>query len=280
MIRGEAALENAMSVDLEDWFCAYNMSSVVPRSVWATTELRVVQNTERLLAMFDRRGMKATFFVLGWIADRVPELVREIERRGHEIAAHGYEHLLVTQISRRVFEDDLVKSLKALERCGVRNSILGFRAPSFTIVERTRWALEVLAAHGIRYDSSVFPVSFHPDYGVPDSPLAPYQITPDIVEFPMGVVRVLGRNLPFSGGGYLRLVPYSYTRACLRRANREGRPVVFYIHPWEIDAGQPRMPISLPKRLRHYTGLKTTEAKMDRLLTDFRFTTIKKVLGL
>jgi len=280
MIRGGGPIQNAMSVDLEDWFCAYNMSGVVPRSAWATSELRVVQNTERLLALFDRKGINVTFFVLGWIADRVPELIRKIDARGHEIAVHGYQHLLLTQISKHEFEEDLDRSLKALDACGVRHKVVGFRAPSFSLVESTRWALDILASRGLRYDSSVFPVSFHPDYGIPDSPLGPYMITSDMHEFPMGCVRVLGRNLACSGGGYLRLLPYLYTRTCLRKANGEGRPVVFYIHPWEIDPGQPRMPIPWLKRLRHYTGLGATERKLERLLTDFHFTTIRGVLGL
>ncbi len=271
---------NAMSVDLEDWFCAYNMSGVVPPEAWEKSELRVVDNTRRLLSLFDRKGVTATFFVLGWIAGKVPDLIREIDARGHEIAAHGFGHLLITRVAREEFVKDLEKSLDAIEKCGIRQRVVGYRAPSFTIVERTRWALDDLAARGLKYDSSVFPVGFHPDYGLPNSPLAPYSITPQMQEFPLSCVRVLGRTFPCSGGGYFRLMPYAYTKACMRRVNREGRPVIFYIHPWEIDPGQPRMPIPWLKRVRHYYGLAANERKLEQLLSDFAFTSIRRVLGL
>jgi polysaccharide deacetylase family protein (PEP-CTERM system associated) len=272
-------MRNAMSVDLEDWFCVNNLRSVIPEDSWDAQELRVVQNTERLLTLFERRGVKATFFVLGWIAEKVPEIVRMIEGQGHEIGVHGYRHLLLTHVTAREFEADLVRALNAIENCGLSNTIVGFRAPSFTLVEKTRWALDILSAHGLKYDSSVYPVGFHPDYGMPEAPLMPYHITERLQEFPLTCVRILGRNLACSGGGYFRLLPYAFTRECFRKANREGRPAVFYLHPWEIDPDQPRVRIPLLKRMRHYYGLANTENKLEQLLNDFSFTTIREVLG-
>jgi len=158
--------------------------------------------------------------------------------------------------------------------------VIGYRAPSFTIVDKTRWALEILEQHGILYDSSVFPIGFHPDYGMPDSPLAPYKITENLYEFPLSCVDILGRRLPCSGGGYFRLFPYRFTRYCIRKCNRQGRPVAFYIHPWELDPGQPRLDLPMSKKFRQYNNLRKTEKRLDALLRDFEFTTLREVLSL
>ncbi len=273
-------MRNAISVDLEDWFCAYNMTGYVGRDNWDKCELRVAANTDRILRMFERHGVHATFFVLGWIAERVPELIRDIAARGHEIATHGYDHVLLTGSTESGFESDLNKGLEAIRACGLAGPVLGYRAPSFTIVEGTMWALRTLEKFNLRYDSSVFPVGFHPDYGIPGASLSPYRITEKIVEFPMSCVEVFGRRLPCSGGAYFRLFPYAYTRWCLNRINAEGRPAVFYLHPWELDPGQPKIPLPLSKRIRHYYGLGRTESKLNRLLGDFEFTTIREVLAL
>lgn len=275
-------MQNAISIDLEDWFCVHNLSGVIRKEDWDSCELRVLESTNRLLALFDRHQTRATFFVLGWVAKRLPELVRELEDRGHEIAVHGYDHLLLTEISPLEFEKDLAKALEAIERCGVATRPVGFRAPSFTMVKSTKdWALPILEKYGFKYDSSVFPVGFHPDYGMVESPLSPYKITENLHEFPMSCLEVFGKRFPFSGGGYFRLFPYAYTKYCMQKVNAQGRPAVFYLHPWELDPGQPRVKnLSLSQKLRHYRNIDQTELRLDKLLGDFEFTTIREVLKL
>lgn len=274
-------VKNAMSIDLEDWFCVHNLSGVIKREDWDKCELRVHESSRRILSLLEKHQTRATFFVLGWVAERLPDLILEIEEKGHEIAVHGYNHLLLTEITPGEFEEDLVNALATLKRCGVKQTPLGFRAPSFTVVEGTReWALGTLEKHGFKYDSSVFPIGFHPDYGVADAPLAPYKITGKLYEFPMSCLEVLGKRLPFSGGGYFRLLPYSYTKLCMKRCNAQGRSAIFYLHPWELDPGQPRLKLPLSKAFRHYRNLDQTEKRLDALLGDFQFTTVREVLGL
>ena len=275
-------MKNAISIDLEDWFCVHNLSGVIKPADWDNCELRVRESTERVLRLFNKHQTRATFFVLGWVAERIPDLIKSIDAQGHEIAVHGYNHLLLTEISPKEFEDDLAKALEAIDRCGVKTRPIGFRAPSFTIVEKTKhWALPILEKHQFKYDSSVFPIGFHPDYGVADSPLSPYMITDRLHEFPMSCLELFGKRLPFGGGGYFRLFPYAYTKYCLRKVNNNGRPTVFYLHPWELDPGQPRVNnLSLSQRIRHYRNLDQTEKRFERLLGDFEFTTIREVLGL
>lgn len=271
---------NALSIDFEDWFCVSNFDRLIDRKDWGSQELRVESSGARLLDLLDRHKVKATFFVLGWIADRVPGLVRDIERRGHEIASHGYSHRMVTRMSAAEFEDDLARGLQSLRAAGVAQEIIGYRAPSFTIVEKTMWALPILERLHFKYDSSMMPVDFHPDYGVPQGPLRPFQVTDGMTEFPLSCVEVFGKRVPCCGGAYFRLLPYAFTRYGIRRCHAEGRGVVFYLHPWEMDPDQPRMKLPLTKQIRHYYGLRHTERKLERLLTDFRFTTIREVLGL
>ena len=275
-------MKNAISIDLEDWFCVHNLSKAIPREQWDRCELRVRETTGRLISLFERHKTKATFFVLGWIAERIPEVVKELEDRGHEIALHGYNHLLLTEISPDEFDADLARGLEAIERCGVQTRPVGFRAPSFTIVKRTKdWALPILEKYRFKYDSSVFPIGFHPDYGMVDAPLTPYKITENLHEFPMSCLEVMGKRFPFSGGGYFRMFPYAYTKYCMRKVNAQGRPAVFYLHPWELDPDQPRVKnLSISQRLRHYRNLDQTEKRLESLLTDFQFTTVREVLGI
>lgn len=275
-------IKNAISIDLEDWFCVHNLSRAIPRDEWDSCELRVHESTRRLIDLFHRYNTKATFFVLGWVAERIPELVKELDDRGHEIAVHGYDHLLLTEISPEQFDADLGRGLKAIEQCGVKSRPLGFRAPSFTMVKKTKeWALPILEKHQFKYDSSVFPIGFHPDYGMVEAPLTPYKITPDLLEFPMSCLEVFGRRFPFSGGGYFRLFPYAYTKYCMQKVNAQGRPAVFYLHPWELDPGQPKVKnLSFSQRFRHYRNIDQTEKRLEQLLNDFKFTTIREVLGL
>lgn len=271
---------NALSIDVEDWFCVNNLSHLIDRADWDACDQRVEASATRVLDLLDRHGARATCFVLGWVADRVPGLVREIERRGHEVASHGYHHQLLTHLTPEEFERDLQRGLEALRNAGVTSEVIGYRAPSFSVVERTKWALPILERHRFKYDSSMMPVDFHPDYGVPGGPLHPFKVTEGLTEFPLSCIELFGRRVPCCGGAYFRLLPYAFTRYGMRRCEAEGRSAVFYFHPWEIDPGQPRMKLPLSKRVRHYYGLRGMERKLDRLLTDFKFTTIREVLGL
>jgi polysaccharide deacetylase family protein (PEP-CTERM system associated) len=266
-------------VDVEDWFCVYNLSRLIPYADWDKHESRVERNTERLLDLFGKHEMEATFFVLGWVADRFPDLVKEIERRGHEVASHGYSHQLLTFMQPEEFRVDLLRSLEVLARVSTQE-VRGFRAPSFSVTRQTMWAADILKDSGIQYDSSVFPARFHPDYGMTGVELQPYPLTEGLTELPMGVAEVLGRRIPCCGGGYFRLYPYALTRHLMRKCNEQGRPVVFYLHPWEIDPGQPRVEgLSWSKRFRHYNNLEKTEERLEQLLRDFSFTSARKLIA-
>ncbi len=273
-------MKNAMSIDLEDWFCVHNMSQAIRREDWDKCEMRVIANTRRILELLARHKTEATFFTLGWIAEQVPELVREIETAGHEIATHGYSHTLLTEMTPESFEADLKKALLVTRRC-VNQEIVGFRAPSFTVTSKTLWAIDVLTRNGILYDSSIFPVGFHPDYGMPDVSLSVYRHNASsLVEFPMSCAEVMGSRIPCSGGGYFRILPYAITKRLLERCNAQGRPVMFYFHPWEIDPGQPRVKLPVFKRFRHYYNLDKTMGRLDRLLKDFEFTSVRRAIGI
>jgi polysaccharide deacetylase family protein (PEP-CTERM system associated) len=268
-----------MSVDVEDWFCVHNLSRLIPYADWDKCESRVERSTTRLLDLFGKHRVEATFFVLGWVADRFPDLVREIERRGHEVATHGYSHQLLTFMQPEEFRADLQRSLVALARTTTQE-VRGFRAPSFSLTKKTLWAVDILRESGIQYDSSVFPVTFHPDYGIADADLRPYRLAEGLTELPMGVAEVLGRRVPCSGGGYFRLYPYAVTRALMRRCNQQGRPVMFYLHPWEADPDQPRVAgLSWSKRFRHYNNLDRTEERLEWLLNDFAFTSARQLIA-
>jgi polysaccharide deacetylase family protein (PEP-CTERM system associated) len=272
-------MKNVMSVDVEDWFCVYNLSELIPYETWDARESRVERATLRLLDLFGAHGVEATFFVLGWVAERFPDLVREIERRGHEVASHGYAHRLLTFMRPEEFRADLLRSLEVLAATASR-PVRGFRAPSFSVTPKTLWAADILRESGVAYDSSVFPVGLHPDYGIPDASLRPYELADGLTELPMGVAEVLGRRIPCCGGGYFRLYPYRLTRWLMRRCNAEGRAVMFYLHPWEIDPGQPRV-AGLPwsKRFRHYNNLERAEERLERLLSDFSFTSASTMIA-
>jgi polysaccharide deacetylase family protein (PEP-CTERM system associated) len=268
-----------MSVDVEDWFCVHNLSRLIPYADWDKCESRVERSTTRLLDLFGKHRVEATFFVLGWVADRFPDLVREIERRGHEVATHGYSHQLLTFMQPEDFRADLQRSLVVLART-TSQEVRGFRAPSFSLTKKTLWAVDILRESGIQYDSSVFPVAFHPDYGIADADLRPHRLAEGLTELPMGVAEVLGRRVPCSGGGYFRLYPYAVTRALMRRCNQQGRPVMFYLHPWEADPEQPRVAgLSWSKRFRHYNNLDRTEERLEWLLNDFAFTSARQLIA-
>jgi polysaccharide deacetylase family protein (PEP-CTERM system associated) len=272
-------MKNAFTIDLEDWFCVYNMSTIIPRSEWEEYDIRVTESAHNILNVLDEFRVKATFFVLGWIAEREPALIADIHSRGHEIASHGYGHALLTDLTPKTFEDDLIKSLMVIQEC-TDQKVIGYRAPSFTITSKTQWAFDILAQHGIKYDSSIFPVGFHPDYGMADAPLGIHKSKNDIVEFPLSCVEIYRRRIPCCGGGYFRLFPYTLTKYLIKRCNAEGRPTIFYLHPWEVDREQPRVRLPWKKRFRHYHNLAKTLSRLRRLLTDFHFTTARGVLGL
>ena len=272
---------NAMSVDVEEYFHASALERVAPRVQWETLPTRVVPTTRTLLHLFASRQVRATFFVLGWVADRYPDLVRDIAAGGHEIASHGYWHQIVYSLTPDEFRKDVRRSKDVLEQlAGV--PVTGYRAPSFSITRKSLWALDVLVEEGYRYDASIFPVR-HDRYGIPDAPRHSYTLERNghsITEVPPSTMRVGGQNLAVAGGGYFRLLPYAWTRTGVARLNRqERRPAIFYLHPWEIDTEQPRLPVGLATRLRHYGNLARTEGRLTRLLDEFRFGTVAEVVA-
>lgn len=275
---------NAFSVDVEDWYQVADFDAVVPRDRWDQYESRVARNTDRVLGILDDSGIKGTFFILTWNAERQPDIVRRIAAAGHEVASHGYGHRLIYEQSRAEFGADIRRAKETLEDI-TGTTVLGYRAPSFSITARSEWALDELLEAGYRYDSSVFPVK-DSLYGLPGAQRFPYvvrrQPARDLVEFPISTTPAFGRNLPLGGGGYLRMLPYRYLHWGMRRVNRdEGKPTVVYIHPWELDPGHPRLRTAGRRGFStHYVGLGATERKLRRLLRSFRFAPLRDVLGL
>jgi len=271
---------NALSVDVEDYFQVTSFDGVVSRSEWDSQESRVIGNTQRLVDIFARHQVRATFFVLGWVAERFPRLVRQIAEAGHELACHSYWHRLIYDLTPQEFRDDLRRAKRAIEDASGQ-LLTAFRAPSFSITRRSLWALEVLGEEGFTIDSSIFPTR-HDRYGVPGAPSQAHLLeTPagPLVELPMTVVKFGRVALPVGGGGYFRLYPFELTRRLLTRVNQvHRRPFVFYIHPWEVDPDQPRIRVgSLLSRFRHYVNLRSTEAKLNKLLSSFQFDTVSTV---
>ena len=272
---------NAMTIDVEDYFHVSVFDKTVRRTDWVSMESRVVANTERLLDLFDEYAVRGTFFVLGWVAERHPSLVRTITSRGHELASHGYAHRLVYEQTPEGFRDDVRRSKALIEDLSGKR-VNGYRAPSFSVTEQSLWALDVLLEEGYRYDASIFPIR-HDRYGIPDAPRWPHSMrraAGSLFEVPGSTVRLGGTNLPVAGGGYFRILPYAWTRWGMRRVNRvEGQPAVFYLHPWEIDPGQPRLPAGLLGQFRHYRNLHRTEARLRSLMRDFSFGPLETVLA-
>jgi polysaccharide deacetylase family protein (PEP-CTERM system associated) len=274
-----APVVNAMTVDVEDYFHVSVFDGVVPRHGWSQLESRVCANTDRLIEIFAAAGVRATFFVLGWVGERYPDLVRRVAAAGHEIASHGYAHRLVYDQTPRAFREDVRRAKGVLE--SVAGCVVdGYRAPSYSITPRSLWALDVLIEEGYRYDSSIFPIH-HDRYGIPLSPRHSYVIARErgeLVELPASTVRCGPLNLPIGGGGYFRILPYAWTRWGISRLNRvEQRPAIFYLHPWEIDPAQPHLPASRLSRFRHYRNLGETESRLQTLLRDFRFSSMRVV---
>lgn len=272
---------NAFTVDVEDYFHVAALAGSIDRAQWDSLPRRVADNTRRLLDIFDEASMRATFFVLGWVAERFPDLVREIHRRGHEVGSHGSSHKLIYEQTPQEFREETRRSKQILEdQTGV--ALSGYRAASYSIVRSSLWALDVIAEAGFEYDSSIVP-THHDLYGIPGAQATPHRLTTQsgatLVEFPPSTYKLLGVNVPIGGGGYFRLYPYWLTRYVLRRINRVARePFIFYLHPWEIDPGQPRVRTNLRSRFRHYVNLDKTESRLNRLARDFRFGTVRAVL--
>ncbi|MDN5872687.1 MAG: DUF3473 domain-containing protein [Nitrococcus sp.] len=274
-----ADLRNALTVDVEDYFQVSAFAGTISRQSWDDWPRRIERNMAILLELFAERGLQVTFFILGWIAERYPQMVRRIVDAGHELASHGYDHQRVTALDAKAFRVDVERAKGILEDCsGVR--VIGYRAPSFSINERTPWAVDCLLETGHRYSSSLYPIA-HDHYGAPRASRWPFQPRPGsgFLELPVATARIAGRNWPAAGGGYFRLLPYAISRWSLRRINqREVRPFIFYLHPWEIDPEQPR-PAGLPARtrFRHYVNLSRTQRRLERLIEDFHWDRVDRV---
>ena len=309
---------NILTIDIEDYFQVHALSSVIKYEDWDKFECRIERNTDRILEILDSvrspQKVQGTFFVLGWIAGRYPDLVRRIQKGGHEIACHGYAHKLIYNQSKEEFREDVKKAKATLEDI-TGNEVIGYRAPSYSITEKSQWAFEVLVGEGFKYDSSIFPIR-HDFYGMSNAPRFPFIIflngnnnfefsvlnfeeqqhrttsapnnllthslinSNSLIEFPISTVRILGQNIPISGGGYFRLLPYPLIKKGLKRINEvEQKPFIFYMHPWEIDPEQPRINgLSSRSKFRHYVNLNKTENKFKRLLGDFQFSTVRDLI--
>jgi polysaccharide deacetylase family protein (PEP-CTERM system associated) len=274
-------MENALTFDVEEYFQVEALRDVVDAREWDRIPPRVVPVTLRILDMLDRWSVSATFFVVGWVAERHPELVREIQRRGHELGCHGYAHRPIYSMDPETFRDDVRHAKRTIEDA-TGEPVIGYRAPTCSIVRKTLWALSVLAEEGFRYDSSIFPIH-HDRYGIPDAVRSPHRVRVaggELIEFPLTTVRVAGQNLPFCGGGYFRLAPYPLVRAALRHVNRHDEmPAMVYLHPWEMDPDQPRFNLRRLDGFRQYVNLSRTADKLERLLADFSFAPAQRVLA-
>jgi len=268
---------NALTVDVEDYFQVSAFEPHIARSDWDTLPCRVEANVDRILGLLDDHGAHATFFTLGWVAERYPALVRRVADAGHEVASHGSAHRRAHEQPRDEFEDDIARA-KALLEDVTGMPVQGYRAPSFSVGPSNAWAFDCIASAGYRYSSSVYPIR-HDHYGAPQSPRFPHEVTPGLIELPVATVRMLNSNWPAGGGGYFRLLPYEVSRWSIARINSVDRqPAMFYFHPWELDPGQPRVAgVSAKTRFRHYLNLGRTEARLTRLLRDFRWDRVDRV---
>lgn len=268
---------NAFTVDVEDYFHVSAFERHIARATWERQPQRVEASTNRLLELLARHQVAGTFFTLGWVAERHPRLMRAIVDGGHELASHGYDHTRVTQMRPEEFRADVTKTKQLLEDL-TGTPVLGYRAPTFSFTRENAWTYAILAESGYRYSSSVAPVR-HDLYGIPDAPRHAYRDVSGITEIPLSTIKVAGTNLPCGGGGFFRLYPYRVTRWCVERVNRrEGRPCIFYMHPWEIDPGQPRQKhLGFKTRLRHYLNLERVHGRLEQLLRDFTWNRMDKI---
>jgi polysaccharide deacetylase family protein (PEP-CTERM system associated) len=266
-----ATITNALTIDVEDYFQVSAFAPYIARADWEQRECRVERNVDRILALLDEHDTEATFFTLGWIAERYPQLVRRIAEQGHEVASHGYGHERASDLSRGAFRADIERAKGVLEDL-TGSEVAGYRAPSFSIGPGNLWALDSLARTGHRYSSSIYPIR-HDHYGMPDAPRFAHQAAEGLIEIPITTLRLFNRNLPSSGGGYFRLLPYALSRWMLRQVNAaDGEAAVFYFHPWEIDPGQPRIDgIDRKTRFRHYVNIHRMDRRLQSLLGDFKW---------
>ena len=279
VLPGGATL-NALTIDVEDYFHVSGFEGCVSRSQWDDFPLRVADNTHRLLDLLAAAGVRATFFVLGWVAERRPDLVKDLRAAGHEIASHGHWHRLIYTQTPDEFRADVRQARDVLQDI-LGEAVTAYRAPSFSVTRESLWALDVLVEEGFLLDSSIYPAR-HDRYGIPGAPPGPHRIerrAGALWEFPPPVYRCVGRTLPVGGGGWFRLYPYGLTRHCLRAVNKAGRPFAAYLHPWEIDPDQPRQSPGRMAAFRHYVNLRRTEGRLVRLLRDFRFGTLSESLA-
>lgn len=271
---------NALTIDVEDYYHVSAFERCVSRADWDDYPSRVADSTRRILDRLGEAGVCGTFFILGWVAERQPQLVKEIQRAGHEIGCHSYAHRLIYEQTPRQFRDDLRQARLVLEDI-TGEQITAYRAPSFSITTQSLWALDILMEEGFLFDSSIYP-THHDRYGIAGTPLEPHRIDRaggSLWEFPPPVWSLMRYPLPVGGGGYFRLYPYALTRRGLRAINAAGRPFATYLHPWEFDPDQPRLRPGLVRAFRHYVGLRRTEERLVRLLNDFRFGTLTQALG-
>ena len=279
-VRAAEPQTNALTVDVEDYFHAEAFAHLVTRDRWPELETRVEADMMKVLDMLEQNAVRATCFLLGWVADRYPDLVRRICDGGHELACHGYGHQMIGMIEPEAFREDVHRAKAALEDLSGA-SVTGYRAPTFSVTTDTLWAIDVLAEEGFLYDSSVFPIR-HDRYGIPHACRFPHRIETDaghsLVEFPLSTVRILGQNLPVAGGGYLRLLPAGIVSRAIASINRDGHPAIVYFHPWELDSGQPRLGLKGISKFRHYVNIEKMQAKLQRLLATHRFAPARDVL--
>ena len=271
------SIKNALTIDVEDYFQVSAFAPYIARDEWATRECRIERNVERILHMLDEHETKATFFTLGWIAERYPQLIQRIVAGGHELASHGYGHERASDLTETAFFLDIDSAKKLLEDLSGQ-AVKGYRAPSFSIGHGNLWAFDCLERAGYRYSSSIYPIQ-HDHYGMPDAPRFAHQIRAGLLEVPVTTARFFDRNWPSSGGGYFRLMPYAMSRWLLNHVNRiDQQSAIFYFHPWEIDAEQPRIDgINAKTRFRHYVNLHRTEGRIRRLLTDFQWARMDEI---
>jgi polysaccharide deacetylase family protein (PEP-CTERM system associated) len=271
-------MRHALSIDLEEFFQIHALCDVVHPHMWEGFPSCVEQNTEKILGLLEKRSIKATFFCLGWIAERHPNLIKHIYSSGHEIACHGYSHQVIYNQDQSTFREDVETAKKILEDI-TGSEVIGYRAPTYSITMKTLWALEILEDLGFHYDSSIFPI-YHDNYGIPDSPRLPHKLPgTQMVEFPISTLRFGKCNFPVSGGGYFRLFPYPITRMALGSLNKRKEPFVFYIHPWEFNPETLRVKnMRVLSRFRTFIGISRTYEKFSRLISDFEFAPVKQVL--
>ena len=272
-------MQHLFTVDLEDWYCTRAVESVLARSEWGKCESRIRVGTQKLLNLLEKRGIEATFFVLGYVAERDPELIREIADRGHEIATHGYAHRSLEEMFPEEFRDDLLHSIEIIERIsGVKVS--GFRAPNFSLTKKTAsWALDIMGECHLLYDSSIFPAHTHPAHSFVGEIPVIHQLENGMIEAPVSCIELCGLRLPATGGAYFRQAPFWLSNALIEGCERQGSPALFYIHPWELDDEQPRLALPLLQRLRQYRGIASLYDKLERLTSRFQFTSIRCLLS-